>query len=84
VQEAIRLLCHTFRQVGSSIGVVKYFNRQGLKFPTRPIKGPHCGAVWWTELSSGLALRILHNPRYAGAFAYGRTRVIQSSRGGAA
>jgi len=40
--------------------------------------------VWWTDLSSGLALRILHNPRYAGVFAYGRTRLIQSPRGGAA
>jgi DNA invertase Pin-like site-specific DNA recombinase len=84
MQEAIRLLFHTFRHVGSSIGVVQYFNRQGLTFPTRPIKGPHCGAVWWTALSSGLALRILHHPRYAGAFAYGHTRLIQSSRGGAA
>jgi DNA invertase Pin-like site-specific DNA recombinase len=83
VQETIRLFFHTFRQVGSSIGVVKYFNRQGLKCPTRPIKGPHCGEVWWTELSSGLALRILHNPRYAGAFAYGRTRLMQSPSGGA-
>src|SRR5262244_1170662 len=83
VQETLRLFFQTFRQVGSSIGVVKYFNRQGLKFPTRPIQGPHCGEVWWTELSSGLALRILHNPRYAGAFAYGRTRLLQSPSGGA-
>src|SRR5215470_3093305 len=83
VQETIRVFFHTFRHVGSAIGVVKYFNRQGLKFPTRPIKGPHCGEVWCTALSSGLALRILHNPRYAGAFAYGRTRLMQSPSGGA-
>jgi DNA invertase Pin-like site-specific DNA recombinase len=84
VQEAIQLLFQTFRQVGSSIGVVRYFNHHGLTFPTRPIKGPHCGEVWWTALSSSLALRILHNPRYAGAFAYGRTRLLHSPRGGAA
>jgi len=83
VQETIRVFFQTFRHVGSAIGVVKYFNRQGLRFPTRPIKGPHCGEVWWTALSSGLALRILHNPRYAGAFAYGRTRLMQSPSGGA-
>jgi DNA invertase Pin-like site-specific DNA recombinase len=63
VQETIRLFFHTFRHVGSSSGVVQYCNRQGLKCPTRPSKGPHCGEVWWTALSSGLALRILHNPR---------------------
>src|SRR5262249_55107922 len=83
VQEAIQLLFTTFRQVGSSIGVVRYFNQHGLTFPTRPMKGPHHGEVWWTALSSSLTLRILHNPRYAGAFAYGRTRLLQSPSGGA-
>jgi len=83
VQEAIQLLFTTFRQVGSSIGVVRYFNQHGLTFPTRPMKGPHHGEVWWTALSSSLTLRILHNPRYAGAFAYGRTRLLHSPSGGA-
>jgi DNA invertase Pin-like site-specific DNA recombinase len=83
VQETLRLFCHTFRHVGSAIGVVKDFNRHGLTFPTRPIKGPHCGDVWWTALSRGLALRILHTPRYAGAFASGRTRLMPSPSGGA-
>ncbi len=83
VQEAIQVLFNTFRQVGSSIGVVRYCNQHGLTFPTRPMKGPHHGEVWWTALSSSLTLRILHNPRYAGAFAYGRTRLLQSPSGGA-
>jgi hypothetical protein len=83
VQEAIQLLFTTFRQVGSSIGVVRYCNQHGLKFPTRPMQGPHCGEGWWTALARALALRILHHPRYAGAFAYGRTRLSQSPRGGA-
>jgi DNA invertase Pin-like site-specific DNA recombinase len=83
VQETIRLFFRTFRKLGSSIGVVKYFNRQGLTFPTRPIKGPHRGELRWSALSSGLSLRMLHNPRYAGAFAYGRTRLIKSPSGGA-
>ena len=69
VQEALQVLCNTFRQVGSSLGVVRYCNQHGLPFPTRPSKGPHCGAVWWTALSSSLALRILHKPRDAGPFA---------------
>ena len=56
-------------------GVVKHVNRQGIAFPTRPIKGPHQGELRWGPLASGLALRILHNPRYAGAYAYGRTEL---------
>jgi DNA invertase Pin-like site-specific DNA recombinase len=83
VQATLRWLFHTCRQVGSSLGVVQYCNRQGLTVPTRPITGPHGGEVWWTELSSGLALRILHHPRSAGAFASGRTRLMQSPSGGA-
>ncbi len=83
VQETMHLFFQTFRTRGSSIGVVKYFNRQGITFPTRPIKGPHRGELRWSALSSGLALRILHHPRYAGAFAYGRTRLITSPSGGA-
>ena len=83
VQETLRLFFQTFRKLGASIAVVQYFNQQGLTFPTRPIKGPHRGELWWSALSSGAALRILHNPRYAGAFAYGRTRLIKSPSGGA-
>ena len=75
VQETMQLFFRLFRKLGSSIGVVKHFNRQGIAFPTRPIKGPHQGELGWGPLASGLALRILHNPRYAGAYAYGRTEL---------
>jgi hypothetical protein len=80
----MRLFFQTFRKLGASIAVVQYFNQQGRTFPPRPIKGPHRGELWWSALSSGAALRIRHNPRYAGAFAYGRTRLIKSPSGGAA
>ena len=82
VQEVMKLFFETFRKVGSSKGVVKHFNRQQIKFPTHPIKGPHKGDLFWTALSSSLALRILHSPRYAGAFSYGRTRVTKSVNNG--
>jgi hypothetical protein len=83
VQEALQLLCKTFRQVGSSIGVGRSCTQHGLTFPTRPIKGPPHGEGGWTALSSALPLRIRHPPRYAGAFASGRTRWLQRPRGGA-
>jgi resolvase-like protein len=83
-QATMRWFCQTFRTLGASIAVGQDCNQQGRTLPTRPIKAPHRGALWWSALSSGAALRILHNPRYAGAFAYGRTRLSKSPSGGAA
>jgi F0F1-type ATP synthase membrane subunit b/b' len=54
--------------------VVKAFRQQALLFPRRLKKGPHKGELLWAELEHSQALRVLHNPRYAGAFIYGRTR----------
>jgi DNA invertase Pin-like site-specific DNA recombinase len=82
IQETLSLFFETFKKVGSSKGVVRHFQREKIKFPTRPIKGPHKGEVFWTDLSCGLALRVLHNPRYAGAFSYGRTRSMKNTNNG--
>ena len=84
VQETIHLFFDLFRRLGSSKGVVRHFNREGLKFPVRPVKGPDKGNLAWRPLSSDLALRMLHNPRYAGAYAYGRTKLRKSPAGGIA
>ena len=82
VQRTIRLFFDVFGRISSSKGVVRHFNREGIKFPVRPMKGPDKGELVWRPLSSGLALRILHNPRYAGAYAYGRTKLRRSPSGG--
>jgi Recombinase len=36
--------------------------------------GPRVGELYWNSLSHDQVLRILHNPAYAGAYAYGRAR----------
>ena len=36
--------------------------------------GPHKGELLWEKLRHWRVLRVLHNPRYAGAFCFGRTR----------
>jgi DNA invertase Pin-like site-specific DNA recombinase len=84
VQATIRLFFEVFRRLGSCKGVVRHFNREAMTFPVRPIKGPDKGELTWRPLSNGLALRVLHNPRYAGAYAYGRTKIRKSSSGGIA
>jgi DNA invertase Pin-like site-specific DNA recombinase len=83
VQESIRLLFTTFKKLGSAKSVVRYFSKEQLRFPTRPSKGHDKGQLVWQPLSSSLVLRILHNPRYAGAYSYGRTKLRQSPSGGA-
>ena len=36
--------------------------------------GPHKGEVLWGELEHSRVLWVLHHPRYAGAFCFGRSR----------
>jgi len=75
VQKSIRLFFKTFRRVGSASATVKYFRKQELKFPRRLRKGPNKGNLVWGKLVNSRALQILHNPRYPGAFFFGRTKM---------
>jgi DNA invertase Pin-like site-specific DNA recombinase len=81
VQQAVRLLFETFRRTGSAMATVKYFAEQGWQFPRRVYTGPNRGEVVWAGLEHSRALRILHNPRYTGAFVYGRTRTRKTVEG---
>jgi DNA invertase Pin-like site-specific DNA recombinase len=74
VQESIRQFFRTFKRTGSAIATVRAFRDQGLKFPRRIYRGPNKGDVAWNELEHSRALWVLHHPRYAGAFCYGRSR----------
>ncbi|MGH7417924.1 MAG: recombinase family protein, partial [Candidatus Rokuibacteriota bacterium] len=82
VQEAVRTFFATFRRTGSATGTVRAFREQGLLFPRRLASGPHAGEVAWGALLHSRALRALKNPRYAGAFAYGRSRSRRRPGGG--
>jgi DNA invertase Pin-like site-specific DNA recombinase len=72
VQQSLRLLFETFRRTGSASATVKAFSKQGLLFPRRVLGGPQRGDLVWGALGHCQVLRILHNPRYAGAFVFGR------------
>jgi len=74
IQGAVRHLLATFEAAGSATAVVKAFNAAGLSFPWRHEKGPRKGEVDWQPLRHSTVLHVLHNPRYAGAFTYGRHR----------
>jgi DNA invertase Pin-like site-specific DNA recombinase len=81
VREAITLLFQTFRRIGAAYATVGYFNRQGLLFPRRLRKGLRKGELVWGELCHSRTLQLLHNPRYAGAFVFGRTQTRKGPDG---
>lgn len=74
IRSALGLLFDTFRQTKSATATVKRFRREGWLFPRRIRKGIGKGDVLWGPLENSRTTQVLHNPRYAGAFAYGRTR----------
>ncbi|MDT2009917.1 recombinase family protein [Rhodococcus opacus] len=74
VQQAIRHVFTLFARTGSARAVVQQFNADELVFPVRVRTGAHKGELAWMPLTHWRVLRTLHNPRYAGAFAYGRRR----------
>ena len=78
VQGTLRLFFETFRRTGSAMATVKAFRQQQLTFPRRAHSGPQRGEVLWDALQHSRALEVLHNPRYAGAFFFGRTRQRKS------
>src|SRR5512142_1789071 len=73
IQGALRHLFTMFEATGSATAVVKAFRAAGLPFPWRHLKGPRKGEGDWQPLRHHAVLRVLHNPRYAGVFTYGRT-----------
>ena len=82
VQAALRMVFTTFERLGSATRTVKFFLNEGILFPRRLRKGPHKGELMWAPPRHARILQILHNPRYAGAFVYGRTRGRRRPGGG--
>src|SRR5260370_706227 len=81
VQQSIHFLFQSFRRLGSACAVVKAFRDAKLLFPHRLRDGPRDGELLWEKLGLTQTLFVLHNPRYAGAFVYGRTRTRRTLEG---
>lgn len=74
VRDAIAHLFATFTRTGSATATVKAFAAEQLMFPSRVHTGANKGTLAWLPLRHHRVLQILHNPRYTGAFTYGRRR----------
>jgi DNA invertase Pin-like site-specific DNA recombinase len=75
IRDTIHTLFRTFRRVGSALGTVKEFHRQGLAFPRYTGQGAWIRQdLVWGTLDFASALRLLKNPRYAGVYFFGASR----------
>src|ERR1700724_1573459 len=80
LQNTLRYFFETFRRTGAAWATVQAFGKEGLKFPRRGQAGS--GELIWERLRLSAALDTLHNPRYAGAFCFGKTRSWKDPQGG--
>jgi DNA invertase Pin-like site-specific DNA recombinase len=78
IRETIAYFFETFSRVGSAHQTVKVFRDEGLRFPSRL---RNRDVVVFRPLTESTAIRTLHNPRYAGAYAYGRRRYRRAANG---
>ena len=74
VQQAIQLVFDSFDELQSAMSVIRYFKTHSLLFPTRLRGGSRKDELIWKPLGQRRVLSVLHNPTYAGAYAYGRSQ----------
>ena len=79
VHKTLRHFFETFRRTGSAWATVQAFAKEGLTFPRHGQAGS--GQLIWEALRHSKALDILHNPRYAGAFCFGKSRTWKDPQG---
>ncbi len=79
VQARLRLIFAKFTELGSARAVRNYLLREQLRIPARPMRGPAPHDTVWNPPRSSTIQRILHNPAYAGAYAYGQ-QVVDPAR----
>lgn len=72
IQASVRSVFDTFRAIRSASAVAARFQRDGRGFPRRIHRGAGKGRIVFGSLEESRVQQLLHNPRYAGAYVYGR------------
>ena len=81
IRQTVELVFSIFQQSASASAVIKHFREKNLLFPRRLRGGINRGDVIWGPLCHTRALQLLHHPIYAGAYSFGRNRVVRNQRG---
>jgi DNA invertase Pin-like site-specific DNA recombinase len=69
IQEAVALVFQKFGEMGTVRQTLSWFLEHGLQLPARSVSGE----ITWRRPSFGVLYRMLSNPIYGGAYAYGKT-----------
>ena len=72
VQEAVRLVFHKFVELGTVRQTLLWFLEHGLQLPVRTTPGE----IRWKRPAYDTLYRMLTNPVYGGAYAYGKTEQV--------
>jgi DNA invertase Pin-like site-specific DNA recombinase len=72
VQARLRYVFDLFAALRVARRVVARLRRESLQIPAQGWGGPGHGEVLWKVPTFGAIMRLLHNPAYAGAYAYGQ------------
>jgi DNA invertase Pin-like site-specific DNA recombinase len=80
VRHTLELLFTKFDELGSTYKVVRYLHEAGIRLPRRQTSGLKNGQLVWKRPTQPMVYSILINPAYAGAFAYGRRRLVPARR----
>lgn len=75
VQTVIRLIFAQFERLGTLHGVLRYLVEHDIQLGIRLREGPDKGTLEWRRPNRMTLQTLLHNPAYAGIYAYGRRRV---------
>jgi DNA invertase Pin-like site-specific DNA recombinase len=74
-QHVVRLVFGAFRRLGTLNGVLRYLVGREVQLPVRVHWGSSKGELQWRRPTRETLQNMLHNPAYAGYYAYGRRQV---------
>ena len=77
VQQALAMVFSKMSELGSVRQVLLWFRREGILLPMRSWDQPGGRTMWGPAVYSAL-LRLLSNPIYGGAYAFGKTKTRTS------
>jgi DNA invertase Pin-like site-specific DNA recombinase len=76
----VQLLFDKFAELGTTYGLFRYLVRNKICLGMRMRTGPQRGALVWQRPTLTTLSRVLHNPIYAGTYAYGRRTSLARRR----